>query len=110
MPTYVYEVVREDGTGGETFEWIQPISAEPLTTHPDTGKPVRRVIQAPFIGGSWSESAMQKSVSDDKKLDRMGFTKYVKSGDGIYEKRAGKGPDIISRDAPLKGDSLGHLD
>ena len=42
-----------------------------------------------------------KSVADDKKLDRLGFTKYVKSGDGTYEKRAGKGPDVISRDAAL---------
>ncbi len=110
MPTYIYEAVLTDGTGGETFEIIQSISEPPLTVHPKTGHPVRRVIQAPFIGGSWSESSMQKSVNDDKKLDRLGFTKYVKAGDGIYEKRAGKGPDVITRDAPLKGDSLGHLD
>jgi predicted nucleic acid-binding Zn ribbon protein len=110
MPTYVYEIIEPDGSSGPAFEYIQPISAEPLTVHPETGQPVRRVIQAPFIGGSWSESAMQKSVSDDKRLDKLGFTKYVKAGDGIYEKRAGKGPDIISRDAPIGGDSLGHLD
>ena len=30
-----------------------------------------------------------------------GFTKYVKSGDGTYEKRAGKGPDVISKDTPF---------
>lgn len=89
---------------------IQQISEPPLTQHPETGEPVRRIIQAPFIGGSWSEGAMKKNVSDDKKLDRLGFTKYVKAGDGYYEKRAGKGPDVISRDAPLRGDSLGHLD
>ena len=41
---------------------------------------------------------MARSVADDKKLDRLGFTKYVKAGDGTYEKRAGKGPDVISRD------------
>ncbi|WP_437186441.1 FmdB family zinc ribbon protein [Planctomicrobium sp. SH668] len=110
MPTYVYEVISEDGSGGETFEIIQGMKDSPLTEHPETGVPVRRIIQAPFIGGSWSEGAMNKNVKDDKKLDRLGFTKYVKAGDGIYEKRAGKGPDIISRDAPLKGDSLGHLD
>lgn len=110
MPTYVYETVRKDGSAGETFEVIQQISEPPLTQHPETGEPVRRIIQAPFIGGSWSEGAMKKNVSDDKKLDRLGFTKYVKAGDGYYEKRAGKGPDVISRDAPLRGDSLGHLD
>jgi len=110
MPTYVYEVVQQDGTGGETFEVVQRISEKPLTKHPETGVPVRRVIQAPFIGGSWSDGAMNKHVKDDKKLDRLGFTKYVKAGDGIYEKRAGKGPDIISKDAPIRGDSFSHLD
>jgi len=110
MPIYVYETVLEDGTPGETFELQQRISDPPLIAHPDTGVPVRRVIQAPFIGGSWSEGAMHKNVSDDKKLDRLGFTKYVKAGDGFYEKRAGKGPDVISRDAPLQGDHFSHLD
>lgn len=110
MPTYVYEVIREDGTPGETFEVMQPISAPPLTAHPETGELVRRIIQPPFIGGSWSEHAMHKNTSDDKKLDRLGFTKYVKAGDGIYEKRAGKGPDVISKDAPIGGEHLKHLD
>ena len=110
MPTYVYEIINEDGSSGESFEVIQPISDAPLTEHPETGQPVRRVIQPPFIGGSWSESAMHKNVADDKKLDRLGFTKYVKSGDGVYEKRAGKGPDTISRDAPISGGDISHLD
>ncbi|SFI23566.1 FmdB family zinc ribbon protein [Planctomicrobium piriforme] len=110
MPTYIYEVVHADGSGGETFEIVQTMTEAPLQTHPESDLPVRRVIQAPFIGGSWSEAAMGKSVKDDKRLDRLGFTKYVKSGDGIYEKRAGKGPDIISRDAPIGGDALSHLD
>ena len=44
MPTYVYEVIEENGTAGERFEVDQPMSADPLTTHPMNGKPVRRVI------------------------------------------------------------------
>jgi len=102
MPTYVYEVLNENGEPGEQFEVIQSLSDPELTAHPETGQPVRRVIQAPFIGGKWSDSAMHRSASDDKKLDRLGFTKYVKSGDGTYEKRAGKGPNVISRDRPIK--------
>ncbi|MDE2729946.1 MAG: zinc ribbon domain-containing protein [Bacteroidota bacterium] len=43
MPTYVYR--REDGT---TFELFQSITADPLTSCPDTGQPVRRVI----LGGT----------------------------------------------------------
>ncbi|MCA8997977.1 MAG: zinc ribbon domain-containing protein [Planctomycetaceae bacterium] len=110
MPTYVYEVVEEDGSPGEIFEVIQPISAAPLDKHPESGKPCRRIIQPPFIGGTWSESAMHKSTNDNSKLERLGFTKYVKAGDGVYEKQAGKGPNVITKDAPISGNQLKHLD
>lgn len=106
MPIYVYEVLNAEGEGVETFEWMQRFSDPPLTTHPETGQPVRRVIQPPFIGGTWSDHAMHKSSRDDKKLDRLGFTKYVKSGDGVYEKRAGKGPQVISKDQPIHARDL----
>jgi predicted nucleic acid-binding Zn ribbon protein len=106
MPTYVYEVVNSDGTPGERFELVQRISDPPLTQHPETGQPVRRVIQPVFIGGAWTESSMHRSMQDDRKLDQLGFTKYVKSGDGTYEKRAGKGPNVISRDQPIKPSDL----
>jgi predicted nucleic acid-binding Zn ribbon protein len=101
MPLYDYETITDDGSPGERLEIFQRMADAPLTVHPETGRPIRRVLVAPAIGGKWSDSAMAKSAADDKKLDRLGFTKYVKSGDGIYEKRAGKGPDVISRDAPL---------
>jgi predicted nucleic acid-binding Zn ribbon protein len=104
MPIYVYEEVRDDGTPAERFEIYQSMADEPLTVHPETGKPVRRVLQAPFIGGQWSDSAMSKSVTDDKKLERLGFTKYVKSGDGKYEKAVGSGPDMLSADSASRPD------
>ena len=44
MPTYVYEIVKPDGTGGDRFEVLQRISEPPLAAHPETGEPVRRVI------------------------------------------------------------------
>ena len=80
----------------------QRIVEKPLTVHPETGEPVRRVIQPVFIGGSWSDGSMHRKMKDDKKLGELGFTKYVKSGDGVYEKRAGKGPQTITRDRPIK--------
>src|SRR5262245_31215083 len=98
MPLYVYEVITEDDSPGEQFEVMQSMSEPPLTKHPQTGQPVRRVLCAPAVGGKWSDSAMAKSVGNDKKLERLGFTKYVKAGDGTYEKRAGKGPETINRD------------
>lgn len=106
MPIYVYEVIAEGDRPGERFEVFQKFSDPPLTTHPETGAAVRRVITAPNIGGQWSDSAMNRAVTDDKKLDRLGFTKYVKSGDGYYEKRAGKGPDVIHRDKPITPQDL----
>ena len=106
MPLYDYEAINPDGSSGEPFELFQRMADPPLTRHPETGQPIRRVLSAPAVGGKWSDSAMAKNMADDKKLDRLGFTKYVKSGDGTYEKRAGKGPDVISRDKPISADDV----
>jgi hypothetical protein len=97
MPTYVYQVINDDGSDGETFEVFQKMTDAPLTKQPGTGKSVRRVIVAPNIGGNWSDAATKSKLSD-KNLDRLGFTKYQRAGDGKYEKRAGSGPDVISAD------------
>ena len=97
MPTYVYETVREDGTGGDRFELVQRMTDKPLTTHPETGEPVRRVILAPNLPSQWSDAATKSTLSD-KNLDRLGFTKYQNAGDGHFEKKAGSGPDVISAD------------
>lgn len=97
MPIYVYETIMEDGSAGETIEVLQQMSDAPLTHHPETGLPVRKVITAAAIAGAWSDMKAQAALSD-KNLNAKGFTKYVKMGDGKYEKRAGKGPDVISRD------------
>ncbi len=103
MPIYVYEVILpeepdEDGEMPEpqVFEVMQSMSDEPLTKHPTSGLPVRRVITAPSIMGQYSDHKMSQSVKDDKKLDQLGLTKYVKAGGGYYEKRSGAGPDVIS--------------
>ena len=92
MPTYVYQVIKEDGSEGEVFEVVQSMRDETLTKHPETGEPVQRIIQAPNIGGDHSSATEKKRLSDGN-LDKLGFTKYVKSGSG-YDKVAGKGPDL----------------
>ncbi len=94
MPTYVYQVIEDDGSEGETFEVVQKMTDPPLERHPETGKPVRRLIQAPNIAGKWSEAGTKQALSD-KNLDRLGFTKYKRTGKGQYEKRAGHGPPTI---------------
>ena len=45
---------------------------------------------------AWTDSQGKAKVSD-KNLAAKGFTKYVKSGDGTYEKAAGSGPKTFKR-------------
>lgn len=96
MPIYVYEIILENDEGGEQFECLQSMSDEALTHHPETGAPVRRVLQAPNIGGKHSDASIKNRLSDHKNLERLGFTKYERVGKGAYEKRAGVGPKTIS--------------
>lgn len=99
MPTYLYEVILPDGEEGQLFEVEQPMSDPPLTAHPTTGQPVRRVITAPHIVSKYSRTSLNNTLADSKKLERMGLTKYVKAGDGTYEKQAGRqGPDLLQAD------------
>ncbi len=98
MPHYTYEVILEDDEPGQLFEVLQKMSDPPLTVHPETGQPVRRVISAPFVSTKGlSDGAMAKKIGDDKKLESMGFTKYVNEG-GKLKRTAGKGPDMLKSD------------
>ncbi len=96
MPLYVYEVVLPDDADGDTFEVLQGINDPPLTAPPETGEPVRRVFGTPNAPKGWTDS-QGKAKLTDKNLDKLGFTKYVKTGDGRYEKTAGKGPKQIRK-------------
>lgn len=97
MPLYEYEILDKHGQGtGKTFEVMQSIREEALTRHPETGEPVRRIISMPTIAGRWSDMAAKSSLSN-KNLERLGFTKYERRGDGYMERVAGKqGPRSIS--------------
>jgi len=49
MPTYEYETIpKKKGQKPKRFEVQQSMKDDPLTKHPETGEPVRRVIS----GGS----------------------------------------------------------
>lgn len=97
MPTYVYAYLDDDGNPtDETFEVVQAISANALKKH--EGRPVARVPQAPNIAGKWSDIKAKSTLSNEN-LDRLGFTKYEKKGDGYMERTAGKmGPKSINAD------------
>ena len=94
MPLYQYAIILPDGEEGMVFEVMQKMTDPPLTEHPVLKMPVRRIISAPGLGGEWATSR-EKSNLSDAKLAEKGFTKYVKTGDGTYEKAAGAGPDQI---------------
>lgn len=99
MPTYVYEILDKKGQPtGKTFETVQSMKEPALTTHPQTGEPVRRAIVAPAIAGKWSP-VKEKGTLSNKNLERLGFTKYERKGKGYMERTAGKqGPRSISAD------------
>lgn len=92
MPLYVYQVIEPDGRPGEVFEVLQRMSDPPLTTHPETGKPVQRIIAAPNPVTQYTAD----KLSNDR-LAKLGFTRYEKGSDGKYHKTAGPGPDLIRR-------------
>jgi hypothetical protein len=49
MATYVYETVpRINGESPRRFEVVQSMNDAPLTRHPDTGEPVKRVISGGY--------------------------------------------------------------
>lgn len=63
MATYIYETIpATSDEQPERFEVQQSMKDEPLTTHPDNGKPVRRVITGGF-GFSVSGSATAPAPS-----------------------------------------------
>lgn len=98
MPTYEYEILDTKGAPtGERFEIVQSMKDDALTKQPETGKPCRRAIVMPAIAGKWS--GLNKSVMSNKNLERMGFTKYERKGNGYMERVAGKqGPQTLSAD------------
>lgn len=96
VPIYVYETIPAEGRPGERFE-IQQSMAEPaLTRHPESGQPVRRVLQAPNIATKYTPGATAAKL-ENRNLADKGFTKYEKDKvTGRYHRTAGKeGPSTI---------------
>jgi hypothetical protein len=98
MPTYTYQVINEDGSEGEVFEYEQRMSEPVLEQHPETGEKVVRVFNAPHIAG-WGNERIGKQMTSDQNVEKLGFTKYVRNGKGHYERHAGSaGPSELHVD------------
>ncbi len=94
MPIYEYRAI-EGGCShcAETFEELQRYSDPALEQCPVCGTGVQRILSACAMAGTGSERDLLKP----KNLAEKGFTQYKKAGNGVYEKTAGKGPDVIQR-------------
>jgi putative FmdB family regulatory protein len=95
MPIYEYEHVSKRGKScSERFEVLQTPSEQAYTKCPECGHPVKKLISRPLkpIMG-------KKHVLSDKNIAKGGFTKYVKSSEGTYEKAAGpdEAPDTLDK-------------
>lgn len=79
MPTYVYKGLES----GEYFEVEQSIHEDPLTHHPETGEPVKRVIQPVgviFKGSGWYVKDSRGSGAEArKKKSEAGSEQTAKS-------------------------------
>jgi hypothetical protein len=97
MPMYEYVVIQPDGSEGAPFEVIQSMSAPPLAKHPETGAPVRRIISRTATPKVIGGTRQTKPDLSDNNLERLGFTKYKKTGGSgsKYEKVTGEGPSTI---------------
>lgn len=95
MPTYVYEVLAPDGSAKRTFEAVQSVRDTPLTAHPVSGEPVRRIIAGANIALKHTSVQENRSLSREN-IERHGFTRYERGGDGSYVRTAGReGPDQL---------------
>jgi len=71
------------------FEVYQKISDERLTECPACKQACERVVSA---------VALARFSTSDSKVKELGMTKYVKAGDGVYERTVGSGgPQVIHR-------------
>ena len=73
------------------FEQLQKLNDTALLACPRCMAPVRRVVSVANVGKTGPSL-------DPANLEKHGFTQYRKSGKGVYQKTAGKGPDSISDD------------
>jgi len=93
MPIYEYRPVSDASCEhcANGFEAMQKLSEAALSHCPQCGAAVQRQLSAPRIGKAGPSL-------EPSNLEKHGFTQYKRVGQGVYEKTAGKGPDVITDD------------
>jgi putative FmdB family regulatory protein len=94
MAIYEYIHVEDSKDCKPVIEIIQKMDEAPLESCPHCGEAIRKKISLP---GKHVEG--KGNIMSDSNLKEKGFTKYVKSGDGKYQKAAGsdEAPDTLDR-------------
>lgn len=100
MPIYEYR--RPDGT---TFEIMQKFSDETLTTDPETGVPVEKVLHAPAIhfkgkGFHNTDYGTRKRRGELEKSAESGADKHDAESKAKREDKAAAKPDPSLNKAP----------
>ena len=92
MPVYEYQHIQQPCRLGAIFEVQQSINDPALTSCPECGQPVKKLISRSNIS----------SPRSNAELKDMGFTKLVKRDDGVYENVTARGDDsrYVLRDKP----------
>lgn len=83
MPTYVYKNL----VTGETFEVQQRITEDALTEHPETGEPVKRLIQP--VGIAFKGSGFYVNDSRASGASRKSASSSGAGGDGSSSSSGG---------------------
>jgi len=92
MPIYEYAAAGEACCAKcrTPFEVFQAMSAPPLERCPECGAEVAKLLSASAVHGGATRILSNRNIAE------KGFTKYQRAGDGVYEKVAGKGPNVIA--------------
>ena len=92
MPVYEYEHTRRSCRLGTLFEVQQSIHDPALTTCPECGGPIKKLISRSNIS----------TPRTNAELKDLGFTKLVKRDDGVYENVTARDGDsrYVERDKP----------
>ena len=72
MPIYKYITIEPDGSDGDVFEVEQSAGSDPIKKHPENGKPVKRVFEAPNINIEYTPGR-ENSLGDTTRIKKAGF-------------------------------------
>lgn len=98
MPIYEYR--RPDGS---TFEVQQSFSDDSLTTDPDTGVPVERVLHAPAV--HFKGKGFYNTDYGTRKRQRENAASSESSSSGDSSSSEGSSESAKKEDAPSKGEA-----